>query len=112
MSAHDRLAAIDARYDGCADDEPEAADIRWLLAEVGRLIAERDRLWSDLLAGARAADDRRADINRLRTERDAAADREQELRRYIGDLEYELATANRELARLRRTYEPITEGEM
>lgn len=48
---------------------------------------------------------------RCAPERYAAADREHELRRYIGDIEYELATANRELARLRRAYEPTTEGD-
>lgn len=46
---------------------------------------------------------------RCAPERYAAADREQRQRHYISDIEAELAAANRELARLRRTYEP--EGE-
>lgn len=48
---------------------------------------------------------------RCAPERHAAADREATWRRVYGDLEAELAAANRELARLRRTYEPTTEGE-
>lgn len=48
---------------------------------------------------------------RCAPERHAAADREQEWRRAYGDLESELCAANRELARLRRTYEPTTEGD-
>lgn len=43
---------------------------------------------------------------RCAPERYAAADREQRQRHYITDIEAELAAANRELARLRRTYEP------
>lgn len=46
---------------------------------------------------------------RCAPERYAAADREQRQRHYITDIEAELAAANRELARLRRTYEPTTE---
>ena len=48
---------------------------------------------------------------RCAPERYAAADREATWRRVYGDLEQELAAANGELARLRRTYEPTTEGE-
>jgi len=44
-----------------ADQERDEA-----LAEVKRLRTERDQLWADLLTGARAADDRRAEENRLR----------------------------------------------